>query len=119
MNASRRLLTFLIMMRGFMAVATLMLLLGMVALAGNDALTGALSLGAFAMVYFLTLTIARGVQEAWEEQARTKVHSHTREQVSEAVPMQLQLAQSAAGSVGPGRRSRAGHGRPQARQPSS
>ena len=39
--------------------------------------------------------VARGVLEAWEEQARTKVHSHTREQVSEAVPMQLQLAESA------------------------
>ena len=39
--------------------------------------------------------IARGVLEAWEEQSRTKVHSHTRAQVSEAVPMQLQLAESA------------------------
>ena len=63
MNASRRLRTFLILMRSFMALATLALLLGLVALAGSDALSGALSVGAFAMVYFLANQIIRSVQE--------------------------------------------------------
>ena len=63
MNASRRLRTFLILMRGFMALATLALLLGLIALAGSDALSGALSVGAFAMVYFLANQIIRSVQE--------------------------------------------------------
>jgi ATP-binding cassette subfamily B protein len=63
MNASRRLRTFLILMRGFMAVATLALLLGLVALAGRDALTGAISVGAFAMIFFLANQIIRSVQE--------------------------------------------------------
>ena len=40
--------------------------------------------------------IARGVAEDWQEQARTKAHSYTREQVSESLPMQLRLAESAA-----------------------
>src|SRR6185437_13895603 len=51
MNASKRLRSFLIMMRSFMAVATLALLLGLVALAGSDALSGAISVGAFAMIF--------------------------------------------------------------------
>jgi ATP-binding cassette, subfamily B, bacterial len=63
MNASRRLRTFLIVMRSFMAVATLALLLGLVALAGIDALSGALSVGAFAMIFFLANQIIRSVQE--------------------------------------------------------
>src|SRR5262249_11421296 len=63
MNASRRLRTFLIIMRSFMAVATLALLLGLVALAGRDALSGAISVGAFAMVYLLANQIIRSVQE--------------------------------------------------------
>ena len=63
MNASRRLRTFLILMRAFMAVATLALLLGLTALAGMDALSGALSVGAFAMIYFLANQIIRSVQE--------------------------------------------------------
>ena len=63
MNASRRLRTFLILMRSFMAVATLALLLGLVALAGSDALSGALSVGAFAMIFFLANQIIRSVQE--------------------------------------------------------
>jgi len=63
MNASRRLRTFLILMRSFMAVATLALLLGLVALAGSDALAGAISVGAFAMIYFLANQIIRSVQE--------------------------------------------------------
>jgi ATP-binding cassette subfamily B protein len=63
MNASRRLRTFLILMRSFMAMATLALLLGLVALAGSDALSGAISVGAFAMIYFLANQIIRSVQE--------------------------------------------------------
>jgi len=63
MNASRRLRTFLIVMRSFMAVATLALLLGLVALAGADALSGAISVGAFAMIFFLANQIIRSVQE--------------------------------------------------------
>jgi ATP-binding cassette, subfamily B, bacterial len=63
MNASKRLRTFLIWMRTFMAIAALALLLGLVALAGRDALNGALSVGAFAMVYFLANQIIRSVQE--------------------------------------------------------
>jgi len=46
-----------------MAVATLALLLGLVALAGIDALSGALSVGAFAMIFFLANQIIRSVQE--------------------------------------------------------
>jgi ATP-binding cassette, subfamily B, bacterial len=63
MNASRRLRTFLIVMRTFMAVATLALLLGLVTLAGMDALSGAISVGAFAMIFFLTNQVIRSVQE--------------------------------------------------------
>src|SRR5258706_3353240 len=63
MNASRRLRTFLIVMRSFMAVATLALLLGLVSLAGSDALSGAISVGAFAMIFFLANQIIRSVQE--------------------------------------------------------
>jgi ATP-binding cassette subfamily B protein len=63
MTASRRLRTFLILMRSFMAVATLALLLGLLALAGMDALSGAISVGAFAMVYLLANQIIRSVQE--------------------------------------------------------
>src|ERR1051326_3059455 len=63
MNASRRLRTFLILMRSFMAMATLGLLLGLTALAGMDALSGAISVGAFAMIFFLANQIIRSVQE--------------------------------------------------------
>ena len=63
MNASRRLRSFLIVMRTFMAIATLALLLGLVALAGMDALSGAISVGAFAMIFFLANQIIRSVQE--------------------------------------------------------
>jgi len=63
MNASRRLRWFLVMMRSFMQVATLALLLGLVLVAGDDALTGGISVGAFAMIYFLGSQIARSVQE--------------------------------------------------------
>jgi 3-hydroxy-9,10-secoandrosta-1,3,5(10)-triene-9,17-dione monooxygenase len=40
--------------------------------------------------------IARGVLEDWAQNARTKAHSYTREQVAAALPMQLQLAETAA-----------------------
>ena len=63
MNASRRLRWFLIMMRSFMQMATLALLLGLVLVAGDDALSGGISVGAFAMIYFLGNQIARSVQE--------------------------------------------------------
>ena len=63
MNASRRLRWFLIVMRTFMQLATLALLVGLVVMAGMDALSGALSVGAFAMIYFLGSQIARSVQE--------------------------------------------------------
>ncbi|MSP93862.1 MAG: ABC transporter ATP-binding protein [Alphaproteobacteria bacterium] len=63
MNASKRLRSFLILMRTFMSVATLALLLGLVALAGMDALAGAISVGQFAMIYFLANQIIRSVQE--------------------------------------------------------
>jgi ATP-binding cassette subfamily B protein len=63
MNASRRLRWFLIMMRTFMQLATLALLIGLVFVAGRDALSGGISVGAFAMIYFLGSQIARSVQE--------------------------------------------------------
>ena len=63
MNASKRLRTFLIMMRSFMAVATLALQMGLTALAGRDALFGTISVGAFAMIFFLANQIIRSVQE--------------------------------------------------------
>lgn len=40
--------------------------------------------------------IARGVLDAWATGARSKAHSYTREQVAAALPMQIQMAQSAA-----------------------
>jgi ATP-binding cassette subfamily B protein len=63
MNASRRLRWFLIMMRTFMQLATLALLIGLVLVAARDALSGGISVGAFAMIYFLGSQIARSVQE--------------------------------------------------------
>jgi ATP-binding cassette subfamily B protein len=62
-NASRRLRTFLIVMRTFMSIATLALLLALVTLAGLDALSGAITVGAFAMIFFLANQIIRSVQE--------------------------------------------------------
>lgn len=63
MNASRRLRRFLIMLRTFMQLATLALLLGLVALSASDALAGVVSVGAFVMIYSLANQIARSVQE--------------------------------------------------------
>jgi 3-hydroxy-9,10-secoandrosta-1,3,5(10)-triene-9,17-dione monooxygenase len=40
--------------------------------------------------------IARGVLEAWQEHARLRAHSYTREEVAAALPMQLTLAEAAA-----------------------
>ena len=39
--------------------------------------------------------IARGMVEAWQQHVRSKTHSHTQEQVSAAIPMQLCLAEAA------------------------
>jgi ATP-binding cassette subfamily B protein len=63
MNASRRLRWFLILMRSFMQMATLALLLRLAFMAARDALSGRVSVGAFAMIYFLGSQIARSVQE--------------------------------------------------------
>jgi ATP-binding cassette, subfamily B, bacterial len=63
MNASRRLRWFLIMLRTFMQLATLGLLLGLVALSASDTLKGVVSVGAFVMIYSLGNQIARSVQE--------------------------------------------------------
>jgi ATP-binding cassette subfamily B protein len=63
MNASRRLRWFLITMRVFMQSATLLLLVALVFVAARDTLAGAISLGAFTMIYLLANQIARGVQE--------------------------------------------------------
>lgn len=40
--------------------------------------------------------IARGVIDDWAQNARTKTHSYTREQIAASLPMQLQLAESSA-----------------------
>ncbi|MBI3675658.1 MAG: ABC transporter ATP-binding protein [Proteobacteria bacterium] len=63
MNASRRLRRFLITMRVFMSLAMQALMLGMVALAGYDALNGSINVGIFAMIFFLTNQITTSVQE--------------------------------------------------------
>jgi ATP-binding cassette subfamily B protein len=63
MNASRRFRKFLITMRVFMQTATLLLLAALVVITINDILAGAITLGAFMMIYLLTSQIARGVQE--------------------------------------------------------
>jgi ATP-binding cassette, subfamily B, bacterial len=63
MNASRRLRWFLIMMRSFMQLATWALRIGLVVVSGIDTLSGGLSVGAFAMVFFLGSQIANSVQE--------------------------------------------------------
>ncbi len=63
MNASRRLRWFLILMRVFMALAMQALMLGMVALAGYDAIQGNINVGIFAMIFFLTNQITTSVQE--------------------------------------------------------
>ena len=46
-----------------MAVATLALQMGLTTLAGIDALAGTISVGAFAMIFFLANQIIRSVQE--------------------------------------------------------
>jgi len=63
MNASRRLRWFLITMRMFMQSATLLLLVALVFVTARDIVAGAISLGAFTMIYLLANQIARGVQE--------------------------------------------------------
>ena len=63
MNASRRFRWFLITMRLFMQTATLLLLIALVWVTARDIVAGAISLGAFTMIYLLANQIARGVQE--------------------------------------------------------
>src|ERR1700753_3376724 len=63
MYASRRFRWFLITMRLLMQPATLLLLVALVWVTARDILAGAISLGAFAMIYLLANQIARGVQE--------------------------------------------------------
>ena len=63
MNASQSLRWFLIVMRLFMSTAMLALLMGLVVLAMRDALAGAITVGAFTMIFFLGTMIARSVQE--------------------------------------------------------
>ena len=63
MNASRRFRLFLLTMRMFMQTATLLLLVALVWITAKDILAGAISLGAFTMIYLLAQQIARGVQE--------------------------------------------------------
>jgi ATP-binding cassette subfamily B protein len=63
MNASRRFRWFLITMRLFMQSATLLLLVALVFVTARDIVAGAISLGAFTMIYLLANQIARGVQE--------------------------------------------------------
>ncbi len=63
MNASQSLRWFLIVMRLFMSTAMLVLLMGLVVLAIRDTLSGAITVGAFTMIFFLGTMIARSVQE--------------------------------------------------------
>ena len=63
MNASQSLRWFLIVMRVFMSTAMLALLVGLIVLAMNDALAGAITVGAFTMIFFLGTMIARSIQE--------------------------------------------------------
>jgi ATP-binding cassette subfamily B protein len=63
MNASQSLRWFLVVMRIFMSTAMLVLLMGLVVLAMRDTLSGAITIGAFTMIFFLTTMIARSVQE--------------------------------------------------------
>lgn len=63
MNASQSLRWFLIVMRLFMSTAMLVLLVGMVVISMRDVLSGAITIGAFTMIFFLGTMIARSVQE--------------------------------------------------------
>jgi ATP-binding cassette subfamily B protein len=63
MNASQSLRWFLIVMRLFMSTAMLVLLMGLVVVAIEDTLSGAITVGAFTMIFFLGTMIARSVQE--------------------------------------------------------
>ncbi len=63
MNASQSLRWFLVVMRVFMSTAMLVLLMGLIILAMRDTLSGAITVGAFTMIFFLGTMIARSVQE--------------------------------------------------------
>jgi len=63
MNASRRLRLFLMWMKVFMATAMLGLQLALIWMAVTDTISGAITLGAFTMIFFLGNMIARSVQD--------------------------------------------------------
>lgn len=63
MNASRRLRWFLITMRSFMHLATLCLMVALVFVAARDWFYGALTAGAFTMIFLLGNQVGRGVQD--------------------------------------------------------
>ncbi len=63
MNASRRLRWFLITMRSFMHLATLVLLTSLVIVASHDWYSGTITAGAFTMIFLLGNQVGRGVQD--------------------------------------------------------
>jgi ATP-binding cassette subfamily B protein len=63
MNASRRLRWFLITMRSFMHLATLVLLTSLVIVAAHDWYSGVITAGAFTMIFLLGNQVGRGVQD--------------------------------------------------------
>lgn len=63
MNASKRLRLFLMSMKVFMATAMLALQLTLIWMAVSDTVSGAITLGAFTMIFFLGNMIARSVQD--------------------------------------------------------
>ncbi len=63
MLASERLRLFLVGMRTFMTIANIVLMLSLGLLAARAVLSGAITVGAFTMIFFLANMIARSVQE--------------------------------------------------------
>jgi ATP-binding cassette subfamily B protein len=63
MNASKRLRLFLLWMKVFMSTAMLGLQLALIWMAVSDTVSGAITLGAFTMIFFLGNMIARSVQD--------------------------------------------------------
>lgn len=61
-NASKRLRTFMVMMRQFMQSATILLMLILTVLAAHDVVIGKVSLGSFTMIYMLSNMVAGSVQ---------------------------------------------------------
>ncbi|MFZ1992076.1 MAG: ABC transporter ATP-binding protein [Alphaproteobacteria bacterium] len=62
MSASMRLRTFMVMMRQFMQVATILLMMTLTVLAARDVIAGTVSLGSFTMIYMLSNMVAMSVQ---------------------------------------------------------